>query len=70
MGRHLLRGAPLLVILVGSVLPDSGWLPYLLGWRESAYSPLHSMALMPVLLIVGIAPMAGWLTEYFLGKRR
>lgn len=68
MDRILLRITPLLVLSIGSVLPDIGWIPYLLGWSETSYSPLHSMALMPVLLILGSASGCGLITIYFLRR--
>lgn len=65
-GRRLLRIAPYLVVLVGAVLPDIGWIPYLLGWSASPTSPLHSMALIPVLFVLGIASALGLCADYIL----
>lgn len=68
LGRILFRVAPLLVLCAGSVLPDYGWIPYLLGWSETHTTPLQSMALMPVLLVVGFSSLGGLLAIYFLRR--
>jgi hypothetical protein len=58
--RNFKRVLPLLVVLAGSVVADVGWLSYLLGWREGAYTWVHSVALVPFLLFLGISLTLGW----------
>lgn len=53
MGRFIFRVIPLFVVCCGAIVADLGWIPYLLGWAKTPYSPLHSMDLVLILLVLG-----------------
>ncbi len=59
--RRIFRVLPFCIVIIGTTLPDIGWLFFLLGWQETPYLPIHSMALVPILLVVGLSSGIGLL---------
>ncbi len=58
--RTIFRIVALAGIIVGSVIPDVTYVPYLFGWAKVPSPILHSPTLVPILLFVGVTSFLGY----------